>query len=107
MGALRWARLRDNRRCGVRRGAWYRVLSVGPDEAVLEVNHAAMVLPRSALHIIDTRPTMWSIVERPSDAVMLPESWGTWYAVCPNCAERRPVQRAPGKMPCPRCKKAF
>lgn len=107
MATERWARLRDNSRCGVRRGAWYLVLSAGPDEVVLQVNRAALVLPRSHFEVTDQRPTRWSVIERPADTVMLPTSWGARYAVCPQCAERRPVSQAPGQMRCPRCKQTF
>jgi len=36
----RWARLRQDIASVLRRGAWYLVRSLGPDEAVLEVDNA-------------------------------------------------------------------
>src|SRR2546426_4671756 len=35
----------DVRRCQLRRGAWYPVLSLGADEAVLVVRHQSMIVP--------------------------------------------------------------
>src|SRR2546427_8605838 len=49
--------------------------------------------PRDSVEITETRPTRWTIVPRPQDADKLPESWGYFYVVCPNCAARAPVGR--------------
>ena len=64
----------------LRRGAWYLVRSLGPDEAVLEVDNAAVRVPRESLEITETRPNRWTIVPRPRDAAKLPESWGSLAA---------------------------
>jgi len=61
----RWARLRRDIQCVLRRGAWYAVRSVGPDEAVLEVDNAAVRVPRDSLEITETRPNRWTVVPRP------------------------------------------
>ena len=103
----RWARLRQDVQSVLRRGAWYRVRSLGPEEAVLEVDNAAVRIPRDALEITETRPNRWTIVPRPRDADKLPESWGYFYVVCPNCAARAPVGRPSGEKRCTRCEQSF
>jgi len=99
--------LRQDVQCALRRGAWYQVVRLGPDEAVLDVDNAAVRVARSYVEITDTRPNRWTIVPRPRDAEMLPESWGDFYAVCPNCAARTPVDRPPGEKRCTRCDQSF
>src|SRR5712692_9859643 len=69
-----WARVRGDVNCHVRRGAWYEVLRLTPDEAVLEVQSRPFSVPRSSLQIVPLRPKRWSVVARPSDAVMVPFS---------------------------------
>src|SRR6266849_5620780 len=85
--APQWARVRGDRNFGTRRGAWHELLRLTPDEAIIPV-----------------RPHSWSVVPRPSDAVNMPLSWGSKYAVCPSCGERAPLRGQPTEMPCPRCK---
>jgi len=46
-------------------------------------------------------------VPRPSDAVNLPLSWGSKYAVCPSCGERARLRGQPTEMACPRCKGVY
>jgi len=103
----RWARLRQDTASVLRRGAWYLVRSLGPDEAVLEVDNAAVRVPRESLEITETRPNRWTIVPRPRDADKLPESWGFFYVVCPRCAARAPVGRPSGEKRCTRCEQSF
>ena len=103
----RWARLRHDTQSVLRRGAWYLVRSLGPDEAVLEVDNATVRVPHDSLEITETRPTRWTIVPRPQDADKLPESWGYFYVVCPNCAARAPVGRPAGEKRCTRCEQSF
>jgi hypothetical protein len=91
----------------LRRGAWYRVLSLGAEEAVVDVDNAPVRIARKDLEVTETRPSRWTIVARPRDAEKVPESWGEFYAVCPNCAARAPVGRPPGQKRCTRCEQAF
>ena len=44
---------------------------------------------------------------RPQHADKLPESWGYFYVVCPNCAARAPVGRPAGEKRCTRCEQSF
>jgi len=105
--APRWGRIRDDVRCRLRRGAWYPVLSVASHAVVLDVRGMSLSVHHSYLELTFARPTRWSIVARSPDAVMTPESWGAWYAVCPSCAAREPVRRVAGAMVCSRCDQAF
>src|SRR5438876_12094789 len=94
--ADRWGRLRDGvRRCQLRRGAWYPVLRVGADSAVVVVRHQSVIVPPSYLEIVDTRPIKWTVVARER------------YAVCPICAERVAVGAVPERMRCGRCRGVF
>src|SRR5437667_12196977 len=63
LSAERWARLREDlRRCELRRGAWYPVLSVAPDEAVLVVRRRGVIIPLAYLEITNTRPDRWTFL---------------------------------------------
>ncbi len=103
-----WARVRADTECKLRRGAWYRVIRLSPLEAVVDVNHVPMNVPRSSLQIRPGRPSVWSVVPRPRNSARLPMSWGAKYVVCPNCRERAPLGGRPqASMRCPRCNGVF
>jgi hypothetical protein len=108
-GPVRWARLRRGTRSVLRRGAWYRVLSVGADEAVVDVDNAPVRVARTDVEVTETRPNRWTVVPRPRESEKVPESWGEFYAVCPNCAARAPVGRGrpPEEKRCTRCEQSF
>jgi hypothetical protein len=94
--AERWARLREGvRRCQLRRGAWYPVLSHGSDEVVIVLRHQSVILPASYLEIVATRPNKWTVI------------FGEGYAVCPNCAQRVALGTPPDSMGCARCNGVF
>src|SRR2546429_4514231 len=62
---FRSARLREDvRRCQLRRGAWYPVLSLAPDEAVLEVRRKTVIVPLAYLEVVRTRPKSWTASSR-------------------------------------------
>ena len=103
----RWGRVRDGVRSRLRRGAWYPVLSAGRHSVVLDVRGMSVSVHHSYLVLTFARPTRWSIVARPPDAGLMPESWGAWYAVCPGCAAREPVTQVTGTMACTRCDQGF
>ena len=84
LSAERWARLREDlRRCDLRRGAWYPVLSVAQDEAVLVVRRRGVIIPLAYLEITHTRPDRWTFLPRER------------YAVCPNCSTRLKLPPVP------------
>ena len=102
-----WARVVGDVNVRVRRGAWYEVSRLTPDAAILEVNNRALSIPRTALEIVITRPQYWSVVSRPYDAVDLPISWGSRYAVCPGCSRRAQISGHPMEMQCTGCHGLF
>lgn len=102
-----WARVRGAENCQVRRGAWYRVLRLTPDEAILDVGKRSFRVPRSSLQVVPVRPQRWSVVPRPADAVNMPLSWGSTYAVCPSCRDRSPLKGRPTEIRCGRCGGVF
>jgi hypothetical protein len=53
----RWARLVVDVPGPLRRGAWYPVLSAGPEEAVVLVRNHPVVLPRPSLEIVNSPPS--------------------------------------------------
>lgn len=94
----RWARLGVNVPTTLRRGGWYPVISVGPDDVVLEVRHALTVMRRPLLKISDALPTRWT---------MVPREWGGPYVVCPNCAERIWLRQFVRQLRCVRCHQVY
>src|SRR2546428_5197036 len=82
--APQWARVRGDVNCNVRRGAWYEVVRVSPEDVVLDVNQRTVSIARTSVQIVPIRPQRWSVVARPQDAVNLPLSWGSRYAVWPQ-----------------------
>jgi len=98
-----WARVRVGMDCPLRRGAWYRVVELTPEETVLEVNRRLLRVPRTFLQILPLRPPLWSLVRRrPDDAAPAAEEDGK-YAVCPNCCERSPLIDSGPTLRCRRC----
>ncbi len=98
-----WARVRAGMDCPLRRGAWYRVVQLTPEQAVVEVNHRLLGVPRTFLQILPLRPPLWSLVRRrPDDAPLSAEEDGK-YAVCPICCERSPLIDSTPTMRCRRC----
>lgn len=96
--ALRWARLAVDIRTPLRRGGWYRVLSAGPEEAVLAVRGTSVIVPRPAVEILSSFPRLWSVV---------PREWGGPYLVCPDCATRLRVPVRSELRVCPGCRGVF
>ncbi len=103
MEAPQWARVKGDVNCSIRRGAWYQVLRLTPDAAILEVGQRSLNIPRELVQIAPIRPRRWSVVRRPYDAVDLPLSWGSRYAVCPTCRARMPLSHEQVELSCGRC----
>ena len=102
-----WARVRSDVNCSVRRGAWYMVVRLTPDAAILEVGQRSLSVPRTLVQVVPIRPRRWSVVARPYDAVDLPINWGSPYAVCPACRARMPLRREQRELRCGRCSDVF
>lgn len=102
-----WARAQGGVNLGVRRGAWYRVIELTPDEVVLEVNRTQRRVPRAVVELDNATPRRWTVVPRPRDAVRVPDDWGDRYAICPACRSRTALKGHPHDFKCPRCSGAF
>ncbi len=103
-----WARLKQDVNCGLRRGAWYRVVGLTPDDAVLQVPRRERVrVPRRFLQTLFSRPRHWTLVPRPAPADEPPDPWRSRYAVCPACRTRAPVTAHTPDMRCPKCNGEF
>lgn len=107
MTGLQWARLRSTEAATLRRGAWYRVVKLTPQEAVLDVNGKPTPFPRPSLEILPERPKQWAVVPRPSRSPRLPTTWGPRYGVCPNCRERARLEEQTVSLRCPKCNGFF
>ena len=102
-----WARVVGDVNVSVRRGAWYEVIRLTPDAALLNVHQRTLNVPRSAVQVATVRPREWSVVPRPYDAVDLPLGWGARYAVCPRCSQRASLKDQHVEMQCPGCREVF
>src|ERR1051325_4500955 len=76
----RWARLRVDVNCGLRRGAWYPVVRFVKSRAILDVTDDRVPVARDRLQITFTQPLPWSLVQT--------------RAILAVTADRAPVARA-------------
>src|SRR5207248_2233519 len=60
-----WARVRADQDCPLRRGAWYRVVELTPVEAIVDVNHRLLHIPRAFVQVLPLRPPTWTVVPGP------------------------------------------
>ena len=100
MAMVSWARLLGVSACGLRRGAWYKVLARSASDVQLQVHRGVAQVPRALLELRDRPPSEWTVV--PAAGAR------DTYVVCPNCRARQPL---PDKhltiARCPRCNEAF
>ncbi|HVH68125.1 MAG TPA: hypothetical protein VM716_09680 [Gemmatimonadales bacterium] len=101
-----WARLQADYDCSLRRGAWYRVLSVSQLEVVVEVHDKPVMIARPFLELVAVPPRRWTVIERATVSRREPRL-GKRYAVCPSCRERVPLAGRPSRMKCRRCGGVF
>src|SRR5437870_2295000 len=66
-----WARVRDGQDCPLRRGAWYRVVELTPVEAIVDVNHRLLHIPRAFVQVL---PPLALLLHRIGDASLEPAS---------------------------------
>jgi hypothetical protein len=104
---LQWARLNGEAPSHLRRGAWYRIVKLTATEATLNVKGAPVAIPRSQLELAPEPALRWSVVPAPRRAPRFPSTWGTRYAVCPNCRDRAQLVGEPASMRCNRCNGLF
>jgi len=99
-----WARLCTNAGSVLRRGAWYRVLSVAHDEVSLSVNARPVVTPRESVELRGQRPHRWTVIRQPTRVIRVPETFLDGYLVCPRCRNRVPLpDRGALSVRCPCC----
>jgi hypothetical protein len=99
-----WARLRTDAGSMLRRGAWYRVLSVTHDEVSLSVNARPVVTPRASVELRGERPRRWTVIRQPTYLIRVPETFLDGYLVCPRCRNRVPLpDRSALSVRCPCC----
>ena len=70
---------------------------------MLEVTNEQVPVQRRLLKTVFARPSRWTVLPRPSDAINLPNDWGTRYGVCPACQGRAPIRGYPLELACPHC----
>jgi hypothetical protein len=99
-----WARVRARTNAPLRRGAWYRVVRLNADRAVLEVNRQHIPFARGMLQVLPIRPPTWSVVPKPPNSTYVS---GTRYGVCPSCSDRQRLDEGAVVMRCRRCRGTF
>lgn len=107
MPSFQWARLQAAVQTPLRRGAWYRILKLTASEAVVDVKGTPVTLARGELQLASEPAGRWSVVPAPHGAPRFPTSWGSLYAVCPNCRDRAKLEGRPAAMRCRRCNGYF
>jgi hypothetical protein len=85
-----WARLRVDVNCGLRRGAWYRVVRVTRDKVFVDVARERVRVARRLVQTVFEAPTRWSVVPLSRHAANVPAEWGraTRCAPCVTRARR-------------------
>jgi hypothetical protein len=108
LAEMQWLRLKTAMDCPLRRGAWYRVDSVTPLEAVVTVEGKPVTLPLASVEIRTAPPREWTIVRPADGAPRAPEVLRSGYVVCPSCRARAvlPFARVL-KVRCPGCRELF
>ncbi len=96
-----WARVRADQDCPLRRGAWYRVVELTPVEAIVDVNHRLLHIPRAFVQVLPLRPPAWTVVPGPDAGGAA--GAGRKYGVCPSCCARARLDGPAPAMRCPRC----
>jgi hypothetical protein len=103
-----WARLQLDVNCGLRRGAWYRVVRLTDEEATVQVPRREQIrVPRRFLQTLFSRPRRWTVVAGPRDPNDPPGHWRPRYAVCPVCRGRTPITGYALDLRCQRCNGLF
>ena len=104
---LQWVRLKVEASYRLRRGAWYAVGAIVGNDVLIRVHGEWVRVPWAALEVTGMPPSRWTVVPRPAKVIMLPETWGPHYGVCPRRHYRASLEGAPQTMRCPRCSGLF
>jgi hypothetical protein len=107
MPELLWARLTTDLHCGLRRGAWYRVIREADGQVIVDVDHQPATVLREYLEFVSVRPDRWTTLERPSDVAGAAAAWGKSYGVCPHCTHRAPLVHPVVEAHCSKCGGTF
>ena len=100
----RWARLQTDADVPLRRGAWYRVLSLTSESALLGISRGFVRVSPALLEFRAQIPPFWSVVRQPEPVPQLPAAHRAGYAVCPGCSHRVPLPQIPmQQLRCPKC----
>lgn len=108
MSPSKWARVTQAEAYGLRRGAWYPVVSnSNSTTVVLDVNKSNRPVNRAHLEFSGEPPDKWSVVQRsPEDRAAKRASdreLGPVYGVCPECRERTIIEERVPSLACPSC----
>ncbi len=107
MTSEKWARLREDVYCGLRRGAWYRILFAGHEYVAVDVERERLLIPREVLEFAAERPAVWAVVLHSRESVSFPPRYGRNFAVCPNCRSRQVPIGRPNMLRCQQCNGLF
>jgi hypothetical protein len=108
LGTIQWARLNATADVPLRRGGWYRVVSLTGLEAVVSVGGQPVSVPRPRVEIRTTPPRQWTVLRNPTVAPRTPDVFRRGYLVCPGCRNRVPLPAAQvAKQLCPACCQTF
>jgi hypothetical protein len=108
LATIQWARLTTAADVPLRRGGWYRVVSVTRLEAVVSVAGQPVSVPRPRVEIRTTPPHQWTVLRNPTVAPRTPDVFRLGYLVCPGCRNRVPLPAAQvAKQLCPGCSQTF
>jgi hypothetical protein len=105
--ATLFARLQADVPLKLRRGAWYRVLSLTDLKASIEVNHRRVDVFRAWLEIRERPPLRWSLVTQSAEDRKVPPHLRGTYGVCPSCRARAPIPKRARSHECARCRQEF
>jgi len=107
MSPSKWARVTQAEAFGLRRGAWYPVVSNSSSLVLLDVNKANRPVNRLSLEFTDQKPSKWSVVQRQPTAFAarraIEKALGAVYAVCPSCRARCLLEFAVSELTCEEC----
>lgn len=108
MPETQWARLRSALDCPLRRGAWYRVVTVTRLEAVVDVQGESVSVARPSVEIRTLPPREWTVVRQAQGSPGAPDTLQSGYVVCPSCRNRvvLPFARV-SKLRCSGCNELF
>ncbi len=94
--------------CPLRRGAWYRVVTVTPLEAVVDVQGESVSVALPFVEIRTVPPREWTVVRQVQGSPRAPDTLLSGCVVCPSCRHRAvlPFARV-SKLRCPGCNQLF